>query len=122
MQPATQEYTPNPIMHEQYDAMLMSLSAIALMASHPYLYWRSCDTLAKSPANDESTRKMFQDSSARCEAQMRRVCELLDEVMQYLGARNNGVDAVDEHGMTDAAFAAMNRALGRDKPKSDEPG
>ncbi len=114
------EYKPNPIMHDQHDAMLMSMSAIALMASHPYLYWKACLELAGDARLPEDSRKMYRESAARCEKQMRRVCELLDEVMQYIGDCNNAVDAVDDYGMTHAAFAAMDRALGRAQPEEPE--
>lgn len=100
-------------MHEQYDAMLMSLSAIAIMASHPYHYWKDLGVMSRATAETDDEQKMFRDSRARCETQMRQVCKMLDEVMQFIGDCNNGVDAADEHGMTDAAFAAMRRALGR---------
>lgn len=106
-------YTPSPLMHEQYDAMMMSLSAIALMASHPYLYWRSQLVLINAPKSTDDDRAMYRESAARCEHRMRRLCELLDEAMQYIGDCNNNEDAVDDYGMTDAAFAAMDRALGR---------
>lgn len=109
----SQDFTPSPLMHEQYDAMLMSLSAIACMASHPYLYWSSQLVLMNSPRFSDEDRAEFRKRAERCEKQMRRVCELLDAVMNYIGDCNNASDAVDEHGMTDAAFATMNRALGR---------
>lgn len=111
---ASPTFNPSPLMHEQYDAMLMSLSAIALMASHPYMYWRSQLVLMNSPRFSDEDRAQFCESAVKCEKQMRRVCELLDAVMQYIGDCNNACDAVDEHKMTDAAFAAMNRALGRE--------
>lgn len=107
------DFTPSALMHEQYDAMLMSMSAIAYMASHPYLYWRSQLVLLNSPRFSDEDRDQFRKSAVKCETQMRRVCELLDAVMQYIGDCNNASDAVDDHGMADAAFAAMNRALGR---------
>lgn len=93
--------------HDQHDAILMSLSAIAMMADHPYNYWKDCQGIKK--AGVEHTEM----ATERCEKIMQRTCELLDEVMQYLGDCNNAVDAVDEHGMTDSAFKAMDRAIGR---------
>lgn len=108
------EYKPNPIMHDQYDAVLLSLSAIALMASHPYNYWKTCIQLSREKSGqDADSRQMFRESAERCEKIMRRTCELLDEVMQYIGDCNNAVDAADDHGNTNAAFDQMNRALGR---------
>ncbi len=110
---------PDHKMHEQHYAILTSLSAIALLADHPYNYWRCCLQLQRDPG-DPSREKMFGDSAERCEQAMQRTCELLDEVMQHLGDFVNGGDAADEHGMTDAAFAAMRRALGKPPMEGDD--
>ena len=102
----------NHKMHEQYDAVVMSLSAIMHMASNPYHYWKDLGQMIQGENLDESDKAMFKESRDRCEKVMQGVCERLDAVMQYIGDCNNAVDAVDEHGLTDAAFAQMRRAMG----------
>ena len=95
------------IEHDQFDAIVMSLSAIALMANTRYDIWRA---YAERHARGEVDLKQNIDRDSEA---IRKLCSLLDEAMQYIGEVNNRTDAVDDHGMTDAAFEAMDRALER---------
>ena len=97
--------------HKMYDAILMSASALAVMANIRYQVWRNYTVLATR--GDEEHRKFATEMRDRDSAILRRLCERINEAMQYIGDVNNGCDATDEHGMTDAAFAAMDRALRR---------
>lgn len=98
------------IEHEQMDAILMSLSAIALMAHVRYSCWRNFTLLALRNPDDVILKKSALGDSDT----LKRLCQLLDDAMQFIGDVNSSTDAVDEHGLTNAAFAQMNRALRRE--------
>lgn len=102
--------TGERIEHAQMDAILMSLSAIALMAHIRYSCWRISTELAGRTPCD----KVFTNSSRGDSETLKRLCQLLDDAMQFIGDVNSSTDAVDEYGLTDAAFAQMDRALGRE--------
>lgn len=102
----TESKTEQHIMHEQMDAVLMSLSAISLLAKHSYDYWKLLCM------RHEGLEDIREKSEKRCQFVMHKSCELIDEVMQFIGDANNAVDAADDYGLTDAAFAQMRRALG----------
>lgn len=94
------------LVHEQHTAILMSLSAIAVMADGPYRFWQTCGLMR------EQHKDIAQESRVRCEAAMLGLCKKLDEAMQLIGDAVNGMDGADEHGLTNAAFEQMRRALG----------
>lgn len=97
-----------------HDAILLSLSAVAYMGSHPYSYWKGMQVMHLDAVRrgDEADAKHYAESRDRCERVLRDLCVAMDAAMNVIGDANNAVDAVDEYGNTDAAFAAMRRALG----------
>ena len=104
--------------HLQYDAILMSLSAIAVLANIRYQIWRNCDRLARQTGRADKT--FYRDCCDKDSAVLQRLCELLNEAMQFIGDANNNTDAVDDFGMTNASFAAMDRALA-EQPSELQP-
>ena len=99
--------------HDYLEAILMSGSVLSLMASARYNAWRAYSILATEKTKSEENRVMYEEWAIQEAGVLRRLSELIDDAMQFIGESNNGCDAADDHNMTDAAFEAMDRALDR---------
>lgn len=102
------------IEHDQMDAVILAGSAMNLLVKTHYQAWQAYSQLAGSEKQSDDDRKYFTEMRDQRSEILRTFCEKLDEAMQYIGDISNSSDAVDEHGMADAAYAAMDRALGRE--------
>lgn len=111
-------------MHERIDAIIMSGSALQLMAHQHYQQWRVYAQLERQATIQGETFPKDIEFYKRCrerhEEVLATLCEKIDDAMQYIGDCGNAIDLVDEHQMTDSAFAAMNRAMGRDEMQPSE--
>ena len=107
----TKKFVSKP--HDYFDAILMSGSVLSLMASARYNAWRAYSILATEKTKSEENRVMYEEWAIQEAGVLRRLSELIDDAMQFIGESNNGCDAADDHNMTDAAFEAMDRALDR---------
>lgn len=101
--------------HHMMDALTLAGSAIVLMAQMRYKSWCSYQTLLahaqRNPDAAAISAQTIEEWIARDSAILRDLCDWVNEAMNFIGDCNNGTDLVDEYGMTDAAFAAMRRAL-----------
>ena len=99
--------------HDQHDAITMSLSAIAMMTNTLVGCWKSrCERAAASiAAGDKGDADYLAERIKQNETDMTHVTAHLDSAMQTLGYALNGMDACDEHDMTLPAFEAMRRAM-----------
>lgn len=106
------------IEHHMMDAIVLAGGALTLMASIRYNVLRQYQVLERHCINtpDEAPvpASFYSDWIKRDRAALQRLCELIDAAMQFIGDVNNNCDAVDDYGMTDQAFKAMDRALLRD--------
>lgn len=106
------------IEHEQYDAIIMSMSAITLMANNHYQQWINYSGKHNHAASNDD-KQFFARCRDRHAKALRTACENLNGAMEYLGDLGNAIDLVDEYGMTDAAFETMRRALGSGKEEQE---
>lgn len=117
--PSVNAHGEHPV-NAAHDAVILSMSAIVYMVNTRYAIWRNYRALARVEKFTEEERKQYAEYAARDAQIVVEACRKLDEVMQYIGDCNNATDAVDEYGNTEAAFAAMDRAMGRKWPDDDE--
>lgn len=95
---------------EYADAAILSTGAIALMV-HRVIDSFYITMMVARDQEEAEQREWMQARQQGIRDVLRDTCEHLNSAMEVVGEYCNGVDAVDEYGMTDAAFDAIHRVL-----------
>lgn len=114
------------IEHHMMDALILGCSALVKLGHDRYRVWENYTRLAgvakANPDKLPHDASVYDDWRQRDSDTLKRLCELVDAAMQFIGDVNSDTDLVDEYGMTDQGFYAMNRALGRPPYRAEARG